>query len=372
MRNCVSYRGLVAETAALIRADAVFYLIIALYTFASLAFLHAIGAAERTAYSVYAAYWLTLFGLVLPLIAVAIDLARITRFGRRRNLAIRKTFSPSRMPRFLAGMCLLMAFMVFLGTFTSMKNGLSLWQGGFPFDKALADIDAWLHFGVDPWRWLGFAQTEPIRIVVEWNYLPFFSTISLGGLFFVTTSPLAAGIRSRYLFCFMLVWILVGNLLAGLFMSAGPAFYGEVTGDKLRFAGLLEFLAHGASSPGSSAYCQAYLWTLNTIGQTGLGSGISAFPSVHVALATLNALFAREYSRRLGIVAFAYAALIEVSSVYLGWHYAIDGYAAAIATVLIYVATRRMLPAGRTRAMHLPQWARPAPVAAAVAITTAS
>ena len=170
----------------------------------------------------------------------------------------------------------------------------------------------------------------------------------------------------------MLVWILVGNLLAGLFMSAGPAFYGEVTGDKLRFAGLLEFLAHGASSPGSSAYCQAYLWTLNTIGQTGLGSGISAFPSVHVALATLNALFAREYSRRLGIVAFAYAALIEVSSVYLGWHYAIDGYAAAIATVLIYVATRRMLPAGRTRAMHLPQWARPAPVAAAVAITTAS
>ncbi len=210
MRNCVSYRGLVAETAALIRADAVFYLIIALYTFASLAFLHAIGAAERTAYSVYAAYWLTLFGLVLPLIAVAIDLARITRFGRRRNLAIRKTFSPSRMPRFLAGMCLLMAFMVFLGTFTSMKNGLSLWQGGFPFDKALADIDAWLHFGVDPWRWLGFAQTEPIRIVVEWNYLPFFSTISLGGLFFVTTSPLAAGIRSRYLFCFMLVWILVG------------------------------------------------------------------------------------------------------------------------------------------------------------------
>ena len=135
---------------------------------------------------------------------------------------------------------------------------------------------------------------------------------------------------------------------------------------------VLEFLAHGASSPGSSAYCQAYLWTLNTIGQTGLGSGISAFPSVHVALATLNALFAREYSRRLGIVAFAYAALIEVSSVYLGWHYAIDGYAAAIATVLIYVATRRMVPAGRTRAMHLPQWARPAPVAAAVAITTAS
>jgi membrane-associated phospholipid phosphatase len=93
---------------------------------------------------------------------------------------------------------------------------------------------------------------------------------------------------------------------------------------------------------------QDYLWMLHSLGQTGFGSGISAFPSVHVGLAVFNALFAWEYSRRLGILAFAYAGLIEVTSVYLGWHYAIDGYAAAIVTVLIYAATRQMIADGRT------------------------
>jgi hypothetical protein len=372
MRRVVSCQKLAAETATLIRADAAFYLAIALYTLIGLAFLHAMGATERVAYSIYPTFWLTLFGVVLPSVAVAVDLARTTRFDRKRSLAIRKTFSPSRISRFMAGMCLLLALMVFQGTFTSIKNGLELWRGGFPLDMTLADVDAWLHFGMDPWRWLTFAQTDPVRIAVEWNYGTLFFTTSLGGLYFVATSPLAASIRSRYLTCLMLVWILVGNVLAGLFMSAGPAFYGAVTGDQFRFAGLMEFLAHGASQPGSAAFYQAYLWALHTIGQTGFASGISAFPSVHVALATFNALFVWEYSRRLGIMAFAYAALIEASSVYLGWHYAIDGYAGALATVLIYVATRRMFATGQTRATRLSQATLPVPAPAAIATATAS
>lgn len=248
------------------------------------------------------------------------------------------------MARLLSGICRLMAFMIFQGTFTSVKNGLSVWQGGFPFDKVQADIDAWLHFGVDPWRWLAFAQHDLVRIAVEWNYAAVFFTACFGALFFVATSPLVARVRTRYLVCFMLVWIVVGNVFAGLFMSAGPAFYGKVTGDGLRFAAQLEFLERGAVWPNSAAAYQDYLWTLHSAGQTGFGSGISAFPSVHVALAMFNALFVWEYSRRLGLLAFAYVALIQASSVYLGWHYAIDGYVAAVLTVLIYAATRRMMP----------------------------
>ena len=121
-----------------------------------------------------------------------------------------------------------MTFMIFQGTFTSIKNGLVVWRDGFPFDKVQADIDAWIHFGVDPWRWLSFAQIDFIRLAVEWNYSILFFTGSFGLLFFVATSPLAARVRTRFLFCFMLVWIILGNVLAGLFMSAGPAFYGRV------------------------------------------------------------------------------------------------------------------------------------------------
>jgi hypothetical protein len=334
-----------AETATLIRADAGLYLFIAVYTLSGLVFLRAYGAGEQAAYSIYLVYWTTLFALFFPLAAFAGDAAWIVhRFDRKRSLATKRMFSHHRLARLLSGICLLMAFMIFQGTFTSVKNGLSVWQDGFPFDKVQADIDAWLHFGVDPWRWLAFAQHDFVRIVLEWNYAAVFFTICFGALFFVATSPLAASVRTRYLVCFMLVWIVVGNLLAGLFMSAGPAFYGAVTGDEFRFAQQLEFLARGADWPNSSAAYQDYLWTLHSAGQTGFGSGISAFPSVHVALAMFNALFVWEYSRRFGLLAFAYVALILASSVYLGWHYAIDGYAAIIVTALIYTATRRMKP----------------------------
>ena len=60
-------------------------------------------------------------------------------------------------------------------------------------------------------------------------------------------------------------------------------------------------------------------------GGEGIVGGISAFPSMHVSLVTLNALFLFEFSRRGGLALFAYVALVVASSVYLAWHYAIDG-----------------------------------------------
>ena len=61
----------------------------------------------------------------------------------------------------------------------------------------------------------------------------------------------------------------------------------------------------------------------------------------------LNALFVWEYSRRLGAVAFVYVAFVAVSSVYLAWHYAIDGYAAAAVAIVVYVVARKLVPADR-------------------------
>lgn len=95
---------------------------------------------------------------------------------------------------------------------------------------------------------------------------------------------------------------------------------------------------------------QEYLWTLYQSGTIGLGSGISAFPSMHVALATVVALYAWEWSRKLGFVAWVYVAFILCSSVYLGWHYAIDGYASIVVVSGLYWALRVLMPnLGRLR-----------------------
>jgi hypothetical protein len=338
-------RATVSSTVAAVRADAALYLFIVAYTVLGLLFLDWAGAADRAAYAIYVARWLMLFGVMLPVIALLVDAAWIVhRFDRRRGLAARHVFSPRRLAALFAGMALLQGMILFQGTFTSVKNGLSVWSGGFLHDVVQADVDKALHFGADPWNWLfAVAGSDWARTAIEWNYNVLWFAVCFGALFFVATSPRAAPFRTRYVLSFMLVWIVLGNVLAGFFMSAGPAFYGAVTGDTARFAEQMAFLAQSGGTNSAASY-QEYLWTLHASGQTGFGSGISAFPSVHVGLIMLNALFVFEWSRRLGVAAFAYVALIIASSVYLAWHYAIDGYAAVAVTLGLYVAMRRLMP----------------------------
>lgn len=330
-----------------IRADAPLYLAIVAYTAVGLSWLHFTQLSHLTTYSVYLMKWLTLFAFLFPAIAVAMHALRLVhRFDRRRRLAARRIFSPAHAARFLAGVCLLLAMVLFQGTFTSLKNSLPAWWGGFPGDRLQADVDAALHFGVDPWRLLfTFAERDWVRAVVEWNYNVLWFVVCFGALFYVVTSQRTAAIRTRYLVCFMLVWIVIGNLLAGAFLSAGPAYYGYVTGDTGRFAAQLAFLAAGSEWGSSAASYQAYLWRLHEAGGVGFGSGISAFPSVHVGLIAMNALFVFERHRWLGMAAFAYVTLVLASSVYLAWHYAIDGYAAIAVTVMLFVGVRKWLPA---------------------------
>lgn len=148
----------------------------------------------------------------------------------------------------------------------------------------------------------------------------------------------------RYVLTWMLSWAIIGNLIAGTWLSAGPAYYGLVTGDTARFADQLAFLASTAGERNSAHAFQGYLWSLYESGRVGIGSGISAFPSVHVAVTTINALFISEVSRRFGILLWAYVAFIIMSSVYLGWHYAIDGYVSVVCVTAIYWGLRKLVP----------------------------
>jgi membrane-associated phospholipid phosphatase len=70
-----------------------------------------------------------------------------------------------------------------------------------------------------------------------------------------------------------------------------------------------------------------YLWSNYLDKGSRVGTGISAFPSLHVAGAAWVAIFASSQFRKLSIIAWAYFGLILIGSVYLGWHYALDGLA---------------------------------------------
>jgi hypothetical protein len=224
---------------------------------------------------------------------------------------------------------------------------------GYVWDMALADLDAILHGGLDPWLLLTALVSRPWALhAVEFVYAS--GWMVMIGLVpaIVALSPKLAPIRVRFFVTYILCWILLGNLLAVLGMSAGPAYFGEITGDFERFRPLLDQVAANAGRLWSAFDIQEMLWHAYENDAASLGSGISAFPSMHVAMATLWAIVAFERSWKLGIAALIFLAFILIGSVALGWHYAIDGYVSIILTILIWnivgwLLSNTVLPSSR-------------------------
>jgi hypothetical protein len=287
------------------------------------------------------------FGIVylisLPLFSsIIVATCRIARPGNRQ-LGMLRALSPPGRSHFIAGLGMLMSFVVMMGSFTAFKTMMPDMRGGFLYDSMQADIDRLLHLGYDPGPLLaGLPSNLVMRTLIGWNYSILWSVLAFIPLYFIATARVGAQIRLRYFISLFAVWIIVGNGLAYLFLSAGPAFYGEVTGDHARFAQVLTFVREGSWTFGTPADFQAYLWNNHQSGQSALGSGISAFPSVHIAVSMMNALFLREFSRAAGTAGFAYVGIILVSSVWLGWHYAIDGYISILVVLLLHACIRRV------------------------------
>jgi hypothetical protein len=71
--------------------------------------------------------------------------------------------------------------------------------------------------------------------------------------------------------------------------------------------------------------------------------GISAMPSIHNAVTMLYVLALWGCSRLVRLLTVAFAAIILIGSVHLGWHYALDGLFAWATAAAIWVAAGRFL-----------------------------
>ncbi len=138
-------------------------------------------------------------------------------------------------------------------------------------------------------------------------------------------------LRTRCLVAYVLIFLIAGNVVALAFASAGPAYFGRlVPGLPNPYSPLMAYLhSVDARTPLLALSGQEGLWTAYQRGETLFGWGMSATPSIHVAAATLAALYGFQTSKWVGMVFVIMAVCAFVASVALGWHYAIDGYAGA-------------------------------------------
>jgi hypothetical protein len=335
------------ETARQVRCVLPFHAAVAVHTLLVIA-VHAIsGSATGYAHMHYVGQFAMLYLVIMPVVLASLAAIRLLLTvpdWTGRAARVRAFLSPAVFGRWLSGLLLIVSLTVFMGSFTTFKTMMPELMGGFPHDRVQADLDRVLHFGIDPGPYLAtLPWAAALRGVVEWNYSVLWFAAGFLPLFLIAMSARADAVRLRYFLMFFAVWTLVGNALALVFLSAGPAFYAEVTGDAARFAGQMDFLRADAGDGPSVAAFQAYLWTSYETGTAGIGTGISAFPSVHVALTMMNALFLFDASRRAGIAGLLYVAFITMSSVFLAWHYAIDGYVSIVVVTALHLAMKRLL-----------------------------
>jgi len=237
----------------------------------------------------------------------------------------------------------LVLFLILVPSFNAFKQRI-LPHAGFHYDPQLAEVDRLL-FGTDPGLLLHHLIGSPATTgFLDALYHSWFVPTTLGLCFI----GFCAGTRTRaqYMLSYVGVWLFLGAFLAFLLPAAGPAFYAAVADaagaapfvavhDQLAVAGHTRFL----TSLGNQAYLLENLNAPTLV----VGGGISAIPSVHNAMAVLFALVSFRVHWLLGAATSLFAALIWVASVYLNWHYAVDGIAGAAGAVLVWYASGKIV-----------------------------
>jgi hypothetical protein len=195
-------------------------------------------------------------------------------------------------------------------------------------DPFLAELDRAI-FLIDPWRITHFFIGDWGTGIVDDIYIAWHFVQICFGCWMIVTRNLR--LQTTALISYTLCWILLGGVGAMLFSSVGPCFYEQFYG-ATDFRPLMQNLIHAPIS----AEAQKYL--LDSFDTGNLGSGISAFPSMHVAIAVWEALVVRMAFRNriLTAAAWAWVFVICVGSVHLGWHYAVDGIFAAAGAVCFW------------------------------------
>jgi PAP2 superfamily len=242
----------------------------------------------------------------------------------------------ARLVRFVV---LALTMTAFFGSFANWKSAIPLLYPGFPWDGPLETAEIWLH-GDHPDRLLAPLFGSPgatlflDRVYRTWFYMLF-------GLVIWQAWQADHRRLRQFWMAFALTWIVLGIFIAAGVASAGPIYAG-LDRQSVSYNDLLARLdAAEALAPLFVRMSAWSLWEAARQPGVSIGDGISAFPSLHVAVAFLATLAMWRVHHLLGLIGASYTLLILVGSIMLGWHYALDGEAGIVGAAVLWMATGR-------------------------------
>lgn len=317
-------------------------MIVALYLAASVA-VRAAGIAPPSFLVQYFVNTLLLPVFVVSLSALVLALRMLLVLRKGGSLV--NGYIRLDLPDVVSRLAPLVLMPVMLAAYATLKMLIPVLHG-FTADGALHDLDRILFLGTDPWRLThALFGNAAATMAIDRLYTMWVPLLGLAMTYFA----LAAGRRerARFFLTFAAVWIGLGTVGAYIGASAGPCFLAQLNHPAApAYAELMERLAairNAAGAPLMAYNWQQVLWAAHRSNDIGFGMGISAMPSIHLAVATLYVLAARRHGRVATAIAALFGATMLVGSVHLGWHYAADGLFSILATSALWWIAGRYL-----------------------------
>lgn len=277
----------------------------------------------------------------------------ITRRPAAPTAFLRKRyFCPKMRMIALSGLPMLALCVVLLPFFSKLKATIPLFNS-YHWDSTFIAWDRVLFFGHDGWQVLQpILGYPPVTAAFGLLYQLWFLLLYPGILFFAF-ARIDGALRSRFFLSYILSWIVIGGAMATWLASVGPCFVGPMLGSP-HFDAQMAYL-HQANEqyPVMTLKVQQMLLDWHNANANGLGSGITAMPSMHVAIAFLFWLAIRRVSKGAGRFFFVFFVAIWLGSVHLAYHYAIDGLVSIIAVLAIWRSVGWLI--SRWSGMIMPQ-----------------
>lgn len=194
----------------------------------------------------------------------------------------------------------------------------------YRLDPLFAEVDRIIHFGRYPHEYLvPWIERLELQHFFDDLYLCWFMVVYLVTEFATWGDPDQTR-RLRYLWTYTLCWVVIGTIAAVMLASVGPMYFTDFYDAPSPYADLLAHL-RAAGDLKIFAIAEELLNMVRDDRAININA-ISAMPSLHVAMAAALCFYVRGVNRAAWIFLTAFLVFMLMGSVYLGWHYAIDGY----------------------------------------------
>jgi PAP2 superfamily len=209
-----------------------------------------------------------------------------------------------------------------------MPRYIPLW-----LDEPFARMDQILFFGYHPWELThALFATPESTLNPHLFYSIWVLSLSVAIVGFALFVPRVE--RAGFFLSFGGAWFFLGFIGALIGASAGSCFLGNLNLPLApELAGLmprLHAVSNSMDTVVQAVEWQEMLWQGCQTETYSFGLAISAMPLLHNAIAVLYVFMVFRFGRTAGWLFAAYALIMFIGSIRLGWHYAVDGIFAAI------------------------------------------